>query len=323
MAVPEERRQVTPTTLEPLAAHFGDEPRAYRSPHFVLLYDVEPWQARMHVLLLERTHAQFYEVFGQGDFALRPLGERLVCLLFAEQADFVDYGRAADGMDLSWTGGYYSARTNRVALFQRGWPEQQPDVVDAEPAMALVDREREADQPTLRFSALEPAASDHRADGLASTVHEAAHQLAFNSGLQSRGVMYPLWVSEGLAISFETQNPSKAFGPAYINEPRRADLRVAREAGRLMELEQFVSLVRPPVDDAAMVRAVYAQAWALFHHLYNHEPKALRGYLGRLADLPPGRRSAHVLRREFVSAFGPLEQFGDAWQAHLVALTAE
>ncbi|MEX2672036.1 MAG: DUF1570 domain-containing protein, partial [Phycisphaeraceae bacterium] len=265
--VPAERRAATPSMLKPLAAHFGREQRAYRSPHFVLLYDTEPWQARSHALLLERTHAQFREVFQQAGFAVQPLGEHLVCLLFVDHGDFARYGESADYMDLSWTGGYYSARTNRIALFQRGWPVQHVEPQGVEAAVALERDACEAGQPNLHLSSLEPAASDGRQDGLASTVHEAAHQLAFNTGLQQRGVMYPLWVSEGLAISFETQQPSQPFGPGEINEARRHDLRRAREAGQLIPLDRFVHVVRPPAD-AEQVRVVYAQAWALFHHLF-------------------------------------------------------
>ncbi|MEX2388373.1 MAG: DUF1570 domain-containing protein [Phycisphaeraceae bacterium] len=310
--VPVAQRTVVPAALAALTTHFADDrPGSHVSPYFVILHDTEPWRAQSHAVLLERTHEQFFTRFQQAGFELQPLTDRLVCLLFDSESRFARYALRAEGMDLSWTGGYYSARTNRVALYERGWPKRRPDTQEQEAF------DRDDAPPAARLAVVEPTASDGRHDGLASTIHEAAHQLAFNTGLQTRGVMYPFWISEGLAISFETQRPSEPFGPGQPNPARLRDLRLAHAADQLLPLTRFVSLVRPPVDDPAMVPVAYAQAWGLFHHLFTRHPDALRTYLHRLAHLPPGRRTEAALLREFTDAFGPLDTVEADWHAFL------
>lgn len=319
--VPADQRERTPAHLEWLAEHFAEARfQSYISPHFVILHDTDPWRARLHAELLERARAQFFDAFERAGFTLRPPAHRLVCLLFADETHFIRYARRVEGMDLSWTGGYYSARTNRVALFERGWPTDRPE------AMADAD-ESPADGPDAadarkRLAALEPAASDRHDHGPASTIHEAVHQLAFNTGLQRRGVMYPLWISEGLAIAFETHRPHRTFGAGRVNADRLVDLRRARDADRLLPLDRFVALTRPPTTGDITLAETYAQSWSLFHYLFASQPANLRQYMQNLAALAPGRRSMPTLRREFVAAFGPIDATHEAWQAHVDELLA-
>ncbi len=47
---------------------------------------------------------------------------------------------------------------------------------------------------------------------VATIIHEATHQIAFNSGLQTRFADIPLWVSEGIAVFFETPDLGSAKG---------------------------------------------------------------------------------------------------------------
>src|SRR5690349_23883131 len=84
------------------------------------------------------------------------------------------------------TFGYYSARTNRVALYDLSADETAGPLGDA----------ASRDEVTRRLSKFPSS--------VATVVHEAVHQLAFNTGLQVRYADNPMWVSEGLAMYFET-----------------------------------------------------------------------------------------------------------------------
>src|SRR5690606_22145949 len=90
---PEGAQVATPRGLTALADDYFAPQRGqrYESPHFVILHDTEPWRARSHAVLLERAREQFYEAFEQAGFDLQPIGERLVCLLFAGEAEFTHY----------------------------------------------------------------------------------------------------------------------------------------------------------------------------------------------------------------------------------------
>jgi hypothetical protein len=114
------------------------------------------------------------------------------------------------------------------------------------------------------------------------TTHEAVHQLAFNSGVQKPGVMYPFWLSEGLACNFETADASKPFGPYMDNAGRRQRLLEAHGAGRLMGLESFVSLTRLPSDPGA-VADLYSEGFGLFQFLFRKRHEQMRRYLVKLA----------------------------------------
>ena len=58
---------------------------------------------------------------------------------------------------------------------------------------------------------------------VATIIHEATHQIAFNCGLQTRFADIPVWVSEGLAVYFETpdlQSPKGWRNIGAVNQPR-------------------------------------------------------------------------------------------------------
>ncbi len=146
--------------------------------------------------------------------------------------------------------------------------------------------------------------------------HELAHQLAFNSGIQKRGVMYPIWVSEGLATNFECGG--LMTGSALpSNTARGSSLATAYAAGELVPLRQFIVQTRVPADVQAS-RSHYAQAWAFFRFLLTEYPESLREYLYREANQPAGRRDANVMLSRFTDAFGTPESLEQAWNAFVV-----
>ena len=75
-------------------------------------------------------------------------------------------------------------------------------------------------------------------------------QLAFNTGVQTRGVMYPLWVSEGLATNLEADGAG-GLGLGRDNPGRRERLLRARAEGRLVPIADFLTLTRVPPHDGA------------------------------------------------------------------------
>ena len=142
--------------------------------------------------------------------------------------------------------------------------------------------------------------------------------LAFNSGLQKRGVMYPLWVSEGLAMSLEADSVA-AIGRDRQNLRRLAQLRQAHEDGRLMPIAQFVALVQIPGSQAA-ANDLYAQAWGFFGFLLQNHPRELRDYLRSLGRADAGTRTPEAMLREFTAAFGPIERLEAAWLSHVTSM---
>ena len=59
---------------------------------------------------------------------------------------------------------------------------------------------------------------------VATIVHEATHQIAFICGLHRRYADIPLWVSEGVAVYFETPDLGSSKGWSTIGAVNRARL---------------------------------------------------------------------------------------------------
>ena len=137
------------------------------------------------------------------------------------------------------------------------------------------------------------------------TVHEAAHQLAFNTGIQKRHVDYPLWFCEGLACSFEIEDRSGRRGPSIVNYGRLAVCKEAIKRGTLIPVEQFISQPQPAVMDESTTGIFYAEGWALFHYLYKTNRAGMEKYLLAYQTVPPvAQVPADQRRKLFTDAFG-------------------
>lgn len=278
---------------------------AIESCHFQVLHgnDLPTEQVLPITQLLELTHDAFYGTMIEAGFIIEPIREPLFCITFSTRNQFDRYALATERRQLPWLDGYYSPRTNRILLLMT------PDSVSSD---AL------ADSKAVQQSTVPPygmSESDHHPDNpVARITHEAAHQLAFNCGLQKRGVMYPFWLAEGLATTFED---GKSFGPNKINTVRRDHLLKAWHQGRLMPLEDFLTLVVPRCSSRRELNIHYAQAWGLFHYLFNHHPRALKAYLTRLAEGETGRRTLLQRCDDLQATLPPIRELQAGWSDYL------
>jgi hypothetical protein len=279
--------------------------------HFKLLHEPGASYADLAGRTLEEAYQHFYEIFAQAGFDLSRPKDRLVWICFPHKSGFNEYALQVEGMDLSWLDGYYSTLTNCVAIVQA------EEKVRPREAAAPSDREVRvavAAHQSPREGVLPMPSAGQRFD-VTRLTHEVAHQLSFNSGIQKRGVLYPLWVSEGLATNFEFSG-SEGPGLDHVNGPRRNGLLEAYAAGELTPLRQFlVQTTVPP--DAVLGRQYYAQAWGFFRFVLTERPESLRAYLHRVARNRTDRRDATTMLVEFTEAFGPAETLEPAWQAFL------
>jgi hypothetical protein len=276
--------------------------------HFHVYHLANPADAEEICRVLEAARKQFAVTFRVLDVDLDRLGRPLVWLCFDGRATLDRYASLADGVDRLWLDSYYSMRTNRVALVRPfpGWASR--------PQTAASERVAAGPRSETAFPAHQDPGAAKRA-GFARLTHEVAHQLAFNSGLQRRGVMYPFWISEGLATNFEFDTPAD-LSVGACSETRARCVVEARERGELAPLRDFVVRTSPP-RDAAPSRRCYAQAWSLFAYVMRERDDELARYLQHVATRTPGRRNADVLLGEFVMAFGDPEEVERSWLADL------
>jgi len=310
--------------------------------HFLILHDTaEPW-ARNRAALLEKAHDVFYSTFRRVGFRPLPLRERLVCLLFADHDDYLAYGRKYDNADLGWAAGYYSSTTNRITFYDE---RQSPQFQQVKQKMAELTGAGDELRGAIRAAAADrnhALVAEHRrrlqqvngqltwyrnrhealskVGNAAKTVHEAVHQLAFNSNLQSRRVLYPFWLSEGLATNFETDAPARAFGPLHPNDWRKTTLRQLQADDQLLPLEQLIAVGRPDTTDIDRLNAMYTQSWALFGYLFRYERDELNAYMTDLLGKAGQVRDGEALTDEFVEAFGPIDTLQRRYDNYLKRL---
>ena len=124
---------------------------------------------------------------------------------------------------------------------------------------------------------------------VATIVHEATHQIAFNCGMQTRYADIPLWLCEGMAVYFEAPDLTSSRGwrgIGRVNYPRLERFHKNLPTWHEGSLEEMLRDSRRFRDPRTAVDA-YADAWALNYYLIKYEPKAYTAYLKDLAEKRP------------------------------------
>ena len=112
---------------------------------------------------------------------------------------------------------------------------------------------------------------------VATIIHEATHQLAFNRGLQARYADVPLWVSEGIALYFETPDLRNSRGWQTVGAVNRVRLDRFRQYLNDRPTKSLESLMVNDhrFRDPRQAIDAYAEAWALTYFLIRQKPKAI------------------------------------------------
>ena len=113
---------------------------------------------------------------------------------------------------------------------------------------------------------------------VATIVHEATHQLAYNSGLQTRYADNPLWLSEGLAMFFETPDFRSDKGWRKVGSVHPVRLRHFRKALDSRPPDRLERLLRGDAAfrDPETAGTAYAEAWSLSYYLLRNETRSVR-----------------------------------------------
>lgn len=302
------------------------------SEHYVLLSDA-PLEDAQHVTrLLEATLRSFYANCQAMRLPAHPPRHKLVAVLFREKSDFAAFAKSQDGMQQSWAAGYYSPTVDRLVMFDAmsgdsvkqamGQLKNNEERVTRQARGAgagALDAGGTAGQAARiqqQIAAQKHEITSDVADSFAGTVtHEAAHQLFFHSGVQKRGIMYPLWLAEGLATGFEASGPTDAeLGFQSDNPKRRSAMAEAVSGDRLIPLRVLVSkdrYVSGSNSAEGELRDFYGQSCIFTMWLARSRPTELRLYLEALKN---GAYAVPSKREEnFEAIFGPIESLERVW----------
>jgi hypothetical protein len=264
----------------------------YATRRYLICYNTSREYAAWCGALFERLHKAFTNSWTRRGLKLHEPEFPLVAVIFNSRESYADYSQAELGKSAGSIVGYYSLRSNRMTMY---------DLTGVESLRGPGDRRGSSSQ--INFMLSRPEAEQL----VATIVHEATHQIAFNSGLQTRFADIPLWISEGIAVYFETPDlqSSKSWGSVgAVNTSRLERFReylAARPATSLKSL----------VTDDKRIRAsrtaldAYAEAWALNYYLIHHHQKQYIAYLQMLSEKKQLLWDDPETRlKEFQAAFG-------------------
>lgn len=235
----------------------------------------------------EEFYNSFALYFSVRGIKLREPGEPLVVIVFPSQREFARYAIAEQVPSVNGILGYYSPKTNRVAMYDVG-------------AGSKSDEAWAMNAETL--------------------LHELAHQIAFNTGVHSRSGLTPRWLCEGLGTLFEAKGvwksrsyPNKAD---RLNTARLRDYRQYAAKAKDSIVTQLIESDKWFEQDASLA---YAYSWAITFYLTETQPRKYSDYLQLTAKraTSSGHSKAERLK-DFTSVFGAdLKLFEQWFSRHL------
>ena len=255
-----------------LSREFGKGLEIGSTRHYLVL--APSGRASEYAKVFEEQYTTLQRYFKLRGFTLSDSQFPLVAVVFPSQKQFAEYARGEGTKTMANMQGYYSPRTNRVALF-------------------------ESDEKSVAVSRIDPLTPTERRMPLFGTngsevkstmIHEATHQIAYNIGLHSRTGETPRWVVEGMATAFEPDGmrSTLAGSQAYqrINRERYLVFQNFVKTGRRTP-KSLRSFIESETLYESAVLDFYAQSWALTFFLVETRPRNYSAYLKRIAARNP------------------------------------
>ena len=288
---PLKKRELAAAVLKELPRGF----RAHETKHYVICYNTSKGYAEWAGSLFERLHRAFYNYWSRRGIDLEESPPLIACV-FRDQKSYRAYGSQELGEAVNRILGYYSFSTNRIATY---------DLLEGR-------RYRSASQINQLLRAERT---------VATVIHEATHQIAFNSGMHERFADIPLWLSEGLAIYFESPDLSSKKGWKTIGKVNSVRLGQFRKFAPQRGSDSLLTLTGDSdrFQSAGLATDAYAESWAFCYFLIRTYPDEFAEYLKLLQQKSPLEEDTSQERwDDFTAAFGkPPQAMNEEMVKHL------
>ena len=190
--------QMVKSTLAELPQGFD----VVKTAHYMIFCNGSKAYAQWCGALFERLNMAFRNAWSRQGFELADPEFPLVAVVFADKPSYVRYAQKDLGDAADSVFGYYNMETNRMTMY---------DLTESGPSDASSRSRRNVGAGRIN----QFLASPNAAGAVSTIVHEATHQIAFNSGLHQRLSDCPKWFSEGIAMYCETPDLAvPGAGPA-------------------------------------------------------------------------------------------------------------
>lgn len=255
--------------------------QVYRTQHYLIVYNSSEVYAKQVGALFEQLYRGFFTYWKNQRWELPEPEFPLVALVLKDHNSFLKHARGEIGETANSVIGYFHLGSNRMTTFN------------------VPDWER----------------------NVATIIHEATHQLAYNCGMQRRFADNPMWVSEGLATFFESpdrRNPGKWRSIGRVNQ---VNLMRWRKYSPNRPAESLATLLADDMRyrNGATATAAYAEGWALTYFLIKTKRKEYVDYLRMLSEGKPlAEKSKRQRIEEFEKAFDTsLDRLDKAFVAYM------
>lgn len=272
----------------------------HTTDHYVICTDTSPAYAEWCGDLLERLHKAFGVFWKARKIEVRKPEFPLPVVILKTRTEFAELA-AFDRTPGSAKGdGYFLITGNRIVLYDLTATERQA------PAETVAEVRRRVQSVPASVS---------------TVVHEATHQIAFNSGLHTRYADNPVWMTEGMAMYFETPDLNSRRGWQTIgrlNRSRRAHF--LEFVARRRKADSLKSLIgsdaRFQTPDSQL--DAYSEAWALSYFLIRTKSRQYSSWLGKISAKPPltfdsAEERLALFRSEFGEDLSRLDKQMLAW----------
>ena len=260
---------------------------------FIVVYTTSRAFANRYGVLLEKVAKEYQLYWKKLGVELTEPEFPLVALVLSNKERYRQYAEW-DGVALSPRQcAYYHKLTNRIAVYDM--TEQQVFLEGDQRRATALDTQRLLSQP----------------DNIRTVIHEAIHQVGYNTGMHPRHAPNPVWICEGLALLHEVPNTRNRDGwtPGTPERPNQNALRLTHLRAHLGNLrpESIQKMIRDDKLFAKPETALenYALAWGLTYYLIRKQPQEFVTYLKLLQKKMPLSEDSDAIRIEdFESCFG-------------------
>lgn len=257
-------------TADQVVKRLGDELTAFetfRTQNYILAYNGSQRHARSVGQLLEQTHRTFFNFWKGQGLKLEQPEWPLVALVFKNRDDYLAYATEHNIPRAGSLLGFYNLSSNRIITYN------------------VPNWER----------------------NLATIVHEATHQLAFNTGLQKRECDNPVWASEGIAMFFEAVDLKNTNSFRGVGRVNNVNLKRWWKYFKTRPADSLSTLIGRDdrLYDEGTVADAYGESWALTYFLLRTRGKQYIKYLQLIREGKPVIRSSPRERiAQFEQAMG-------------------
>lgn len=248
---------------------------AFRTAHYVILHQGNVEYARDVATLFESLYRAFFAYWKNQNVKLETPKYPLVAVVLRDRDEFMKHASDEIGETAANVIGYYHLASNQMTTYR----------------VPNIER------------------------NIATIIHEATHQLAYNCGLQTRFADNPMWVSEGLAMFFEAPDLSNPRGWRGVGRVNPVNL---RRWNSYLPTRPDDSLVTLFSEDArfrssATAEDAYGESWAFTYFALRTMKQQYTDYLQQLSKIKAleersGRERIEMIEEAFGMTISELDQ---------------